>query len=258
MVSRQPPNPQDVVGQANREPARRRLLREDLPHVGLVVLTTVAEQMRRACGGREHPGHDVIGGLFDGSLIGHDHRLGRQEARLLEYSVLTARRGVADAAPGPPITAQVPAAQLVEGVVGRGRKAAKVTARKVPRAAGRSSARLRTQAALPTPSLAAEREACTSISASGSRPTTRSNSAASRRVTVPGPQPTWRARPLGEPVHARPHPEVVSPRPSHRAATLRSGAFRGCPQHPGPVLEGSCGICSPARPPTASTGSSTA
>jgi hypothetical protein len=78
--------------------------------------------VRRGRGGREYPGHDVIGGSLDGSLIGHGHRFSGQEAGLLEHCVLTVGRRVANAAPGPPVAAQVLTPQLIEGVVGRRRE----------------------------------------------------------------------------------------------------------------------------------------
>jgi hypothetical protein len=65
-------------------------LRQDLPHVRLEILPAVAEQVRRGGGGREHPGHDVIYRLLDGSLVGHGHRLRGQEPDLPEHLVLAA------------------------------------------------------------------------------------------------------------------------------------------------------------------------
>ena len=85
-------------------------------------MAAVAEQVRRGRGGREHPRHELVGGLLDGSPIGHRHRLGRQESGPPEYLVLTGGRGVADAASGPPVSAQVATAKPVEGVVGRRRE----------------------------------------------------------------------------------------------------------------------------------------
>ena len=235
--SRQPPHAQDVVGEPHREPPRGRGPGQDLPQVGLVVMAAVAEQVRRGRGGREHPRHELIGGLLDGSPIGHRHRLGRQESGPQEYLVLTAGRGVADAASGPPVSAQVATAKPVEGFIGRRRerKRARPALRRqlVGSVTGRvhlhhRPARVehrrdrrghpgpvhpverrgeghRPEGAKPGRQVlgpaahpggvaharrAAARDACASISASGSRPTTASNSDASRRVTVPGPQPT--------------------------------------------------------------------
>ena len=82
-------------------------MRQDLPQVSFIVLLAIAEEVRRGRGGREHPGHDVIDGSLGGSLIGHGHRLSRQEPGLPEYPVLTVGRRVANAVPGPPVAAQV-------------------------------------------------------------------------------------------------------------------------------------------------------